>query len=352
MDSSRKEGEDESMTEMKMKMKMDDWEVSPKPLTGRKLLENQRSTISGHVGREERGEIRHIQSCTDESQTSRYSGGMGKHEAVISSRKSIDEESSGNIESESSMSSESEREPSIIEFDSESADMPNPYIGKIQRNSRVRNSILDTSSKPKPLFQCPCNSCPCWKRKIHPEIPTATAKRHVPTNPKNRFSGLTGKMKSDEIKRVFRKAVRRIVIRNAFMNARHLNRFQTIKKYQRNTILDKQRECLILPGTTFSIIWTFVVLGLLLYTAIVTPFSIAFIDNPPLGFIIFEIIIDFLFMTDIIINFFTPYYSKGVLIKDKAKIAKNYIKSWFFIDLIACIPFNLISSGDTASNTK
>ena len=164
---------------------------------------------------------------------------------------------------------------------------------------------------------------------------------------KNRFAGLTKQAKSEAIRNVFRRAIRKCLVKTAFLNAKSLYRFNNYRN--ESTAVEKKNICLIMPGTTFNFIWTIVVLLLLLYTAIVTPFVVVFIDNPPLPLFIWELIIDGLFMIDIIINFFTPYYDEGILIKDKWKIAKNYLKSWFLIDLIACIPFNLFSSGE---NTK
>ena len=75
---------------------------------------------------------------------------------------------------------------------------------------------------------------------------------------------------------------------------------------------------------------------LLLYTAIFVPYKTAFLDSLPEGMVIFEYIIDSLFVTDIIVNFFSAYHGeKNVLIVDRCKIAKSYLKSWFLLDVIA-----------------
>lgn len=49
-----------------------------------------------------------------------------------------------------------------------------------------------------------------------------------------------------------------------------------------------------------------------------------------------------MFFIDIILNFFSAYYEKFVLIDKRTKIACKYLKSWFLIDLVCIIPFNLI----------
>lgn len=57
---------------------------------------------------------------------------------------------------------------------------------------------------------------------------------------------------------------------------------------------------------------------------------------------VFDLYLDSIFMMDILITFFTPiavgYGHEGRLIYDKGKIALNYIKGWFLLDLLACFP--------------
>ncbi len=58
---------------------------------------------------------------------------------------------------------------------------------------------------------------------------------------------------------------------------------------------------------------------------------------------IIDNIIDFIFILDIFINFFTAFYNfDEVLISDSKSIYKNYLKTWFFIDLLSAIPIKTI----------
>ena len=52
-------------------------------------------------------------------------------------------------------------------------------------------------------------------------------------------------------------------------------------------------------------------------------------------------LVDILFGIDIFINFISAYEDRNAnkMIFDRKKIAVNYIKSWFILDLIACFPF-------------
>ena len=46
---------------------------------------------------------------------------------------------------------------------------------------------------------------------------------------------------------------------------------------------------------------------------------------------------------DIIVVFMSEYYDADMnLIQDHKKIASNYIKGWFLLDIFAIIPFELV----------
>jgi Ion transport protein len=81
-----------------------------------------------------------------------------------------------------------------------------------------------------------------------------------------------------------------------------------------------------------------------MYTATFLPIRTAFIDQDPKGLFELETIIDILFLLDVIINFCSAYIDKNTgFIEARFKnIARSYITSWFFFDLTACIPFQLM----------
>jgi hypothetical protein len=82
---------------------------------------------------------------------------------------------------------------------------------------------------------------------------------------------------------------------------------------------------------------------MLVYSVIVTPFRIAFYDIDTLGWILFDIMVDLVFFLDIILNFFTAYFDfEDTLVKDRRVIARSYLKSWFFIDVVSILPISLI----------
>ena len=54
-------------------------------------------------------------------------------------------------------------------------------------------------------------------------------------------------------------------------------------------------------------------------------------------------IIDIIFIMDLFINFITAYEKRDGLQETRIKkIAINYLRGWFIIDFLACIPVQLI----------
>ena len=62
----------------------------------------------------------------------------------------------------------------------------------------------------------------------------------------------------------------------------------------------------------------------------------------------FNSIIDFIFFLDILVTFRTTYInpSSGDEISEPKEIAKQYLKSRFWLDLLATLPFDIMSNGN------
>ncbi len=63
----------------------------------------------------------------------------------------------------------------------------------------------------------------------------------------------------------------------------------------------------------------------------------------------FEYSIDAFFMLEILVAFNTGYYRKGNLVIESGKIILYYFCTWFFIDLIASIPYSWILGDNSES---
>uniref|UniRef100_A0A674PQJ3 Potassium voltage-gated channel subfamily H member 7 n=1 Tax=Takifugu rubripes TaxID=31033 RepID=A0A674PQJ3_TAKRU len=120
----------------------------------------------------------------------------------------------------------------------------------------------------------------------------------------------------------------------------------------------------ILHYSPFKAVWDWLILLLVIYTAIFTPYSAAFLLNDieerkrrqcgyscsPLNVV--DLIVDIMFIVDILINFRTTYVNANEeVVSHPGKIAIHYFKGWFLIDMVAAIPFDLLIFGSGSDET-
>ena len=91
--------------------------------------------------------------------------------------------------------------------------------------------------------------------------------------------------------------------------------------------------------------WDVLMMILLLYTATVTPFEIAFMETDPDSFLFFlNRIVDACFIGDMVFNFLLAYQTDdGLWVVDHRMIANRYMRGWLCIDILSCIPYSIIS---------
>lgn len=111
-------------------------------------------------------------------------------------------------------------------------------------------------------------------------------------------------------------------------------------------IVENMPKFILHPSTKFKVFWNIVMALLLLYTAVVMPYTLTFLDYTmydPWGII--DLALDLLFFIDILVNFNSAYFDQeGHLISNRKQITINYLRSWFLLDVAACFPFNLVGS--------
>lgn len=58
-------------------------------------------------------------------------------------------------------------------------------------------------------------------------------------------------------------------------------------------------------------------------------------------------IVDIVFFIDILLNFHTTFVGpSGAVVSDPKVIRRTYLRSWFLIDLMACMPYDIFNSFD------
>uniref|UniRef100_A0A673VU24 Potassium voltage-gated channel subfamily H member 6 n=1 Tax=Suricata suricatta TaxID=37032 RepID=A0A673VU24_SURSU len=111
----------------------------------------------------------------------------------------------------------------------------------------------------------------------------------------------------------------------------------------------------LLHYSPFKAVWDWLILLLVIYTAIFTPYSAAFLlsdqdesQRMDCGYTcspltVVDLIVDIMFVVDIVINFRTTYVNTNdEVVSHPRHIAIHYFKGWFLIDMVAAIPFDLL----------
>lgn len=120
---------------------------------------------------------------------------------------------------------------------------------------------------------------------------------------------------------------------------------------------DKISIFIIHPQSKFKLLWTPLMMILLFYTATVMPYSLVFFDYDDNdftnGWVIFQFLVDMLYWIDIVVNMFSAYFNEeGILIDDFKIIVNGYLRGWFLIDIIACLPFQDITQAIVDDETS
>ena len=100
----------------------------------------------------------------------------------------------------------------------------------------------------------------------------------------------------------------------------------------------------------FKTAWDLFTTAVLIFSSFVIPYRMAFVapDNETTTWNVINYLIDFTFFMDIVITFNTAFYDENFkIVENRGKIACAYMKGWFFIDIFAIIPFDVIL-GSTA----
>lgn len=105
-----------------------------------------------------------------------------------------------------------------------------------------------------------------------------------------------------------------------------------------------------MPENDLKKLWDILIAMILIYSAVVLPYRIAFIDIDSTEMLILDFIFDSLFTLDIFLSFFSAYVdNEDNVVKNRKKIVINYLKTWFSIDLISVLPISYITPGQSAT---
>lgn len=79
------------------------------------------------------------------------------------------------------------------------------------------------------------------------------------------------------------------------------------------------------------------------------PYNVAFKykTSEDVSLLVVDSIVDVIFFIDIVLNFHTTFVGPGgEVVSDPKIIRMNYLKSWFVIDLLSCLPYDVFNAFD------
>ncbi|XP_017477608.1 PREDICTED: potassium voltage-gated channel subfamily H member 8-like [Rhagoletis zephyria] len=96
----------------------------------------------------------------------------------------------------------------------------------------------------------------------------------------------------------------------------------------------------------FKGFWDWIILVSTFYVAVLVPYNAAF-AKADRQTMVSDVIVEALFIADILLNFRTTFVSsKGEVVSDSKLIAINYLRGWFVVDLLAALPFDHLYASD------
>ncbi len=115
---------------------------------------------------------------------------------------------------------------------------------------------------------------------------------------------------------------------------------------------ESKHYCVIPLESGFKFFWDHLQLVMMIYVATLVPYKVCFIEETIIVWEYFDYLIDFLFFLDMVFTFFTPIIIKESIVSSHIKIAFDYIKFWFWLDLFSVFPFDYVmtSNADFVKN--
>ena len=109
--------------------------------------------------------------------------------------------------------------------------------------------------------------------------------------------------------------------------------------------LGETHRGVVLPNTYKYSVWQALMILSVCYTTIMAPIELCFDDvqaSLPTGLWILDVVIDIIFLSDIVLNFHLAIVVDHRLNVDKSTIRRKYLRKWFAIDAIGSFPGDTI----------
>uniref|UniRef100_A0A3Q1FGY3 Voltage-gated delayed rectifier potassium channel KCNH4 n=1 Tax=Acanthochromis polyacanthus TaxID=80966 RepID=A0A3Q1FGY3_9TELE len=120
----------------------------------------------------------------------------------------------------------------------------------------------------------------------------------------------------------------------------------TIPEYKVAAV--QKSRFILLHYSVSKALWDWLILLATFYVAVTVPYNVSFTPHDDAvtaarSTIVSDIAVEMLFIIDIILNFRTTYVSQsGQVVYEARSICIHYATTWFFVDLVAALPFDLL----------
>jgi hypothetical protein len=105
-----------------------------------------------------------------------------------------------------------------------------------------------------------------------------------------------------------------------------------------------QASYIMYPESPTRVIWDILTMLIILYQSFTFPYCFAF-STSYRDSLVLDFVATAIFTADIVLNFNTAYYLRGIIITDRKEIALRYLKLWFPIDVISTFPYSWLVEG-------
>ncbi|TWW72433.1 Potassium voltage-gated channel subfamily H member 5 [Takifugu flavidus] len=84
------------------------------------------------------------------------------------------------------------------------------------------------------------------------------------------------------------------------------------------------------------------------------PYNVSFkTKQNNIVWLVLDSVVDVIFLVDIVLNFHTTFVGPGgEVISDPKLIRMNYLKTWFVIDLLSCLPYDIINAFENVDEVR
>lgn len=107
-----------------------------------------------------------------------------------------------------------------------------------------------------------------------------------------------------------------------------------------------QSGCIIHPNSAGRLTWDSGGLLLIIGETLVVPLSLGFNVEP---YIWWTMLVLAFFVLDMVSQFFTGFYMNGIYVTSQRAIAFRYMTTYFWVDIVATMPWDMLVQGDTGS---